>query len=107
MSSNMVASPEKEARQSAPRTGANSISAAPEYPITAADGFLARTRSLGQGLHELKIDYGPGYRIYFGRLGDDIVILLCGGDKSSQNADIRNARLYWADYKLEKRYAHD
>lgn len=48
---------------------------------------------------ELKIDYGPGYRIYFGQLGRRVVLLLTGGDKSTQNVDIRNAREFWQDYK--------
>jgi putative addiction module killer protein len=47
---------------------------------------------------ELKIDYGPGYRVYFGQVGTKLVILLCGGDKSSQAKDIKNAIEYWADY---------
>jgi putative addiction module killer protein len=44
-----------------------------------------------QGIGELRIDYGPGYRLYFARRGDVLVILLCGGDKSSQDRDIRRA----------------
>jgi putative addiction module killer protein len=50
------------------------------------------TRQLGDGLMEMKIDYGPGYRVYFARLGDSIVILLCGGDKRTQRRDIERAR---------------
>lgn len=48
---------------------------------------------------ELKINYGPGYRVYFGQDGDTIVVLLCGGDKSTQASDIKKAQAYWADYK--------
>jgi putative addiction module killer protein len=55
--------------------------------------------SLGAGVLELKIDYGPGYRVYFGQVGTKLVILLCGGDKSSQAEDIRRAIEYWGDYK--------
>jgi putative addiction module killer protein len=69
-------------------------------------GNLGQTRSLGEGVHELKIDYGPGYRVYFGEDGPTIVILLCGGDKRTQNADIRAAKTYWAQYKQEKRNAN-
>lgn len=61
-------------------------------------GNAGVARSVGQGVHELKIDYGPGYRIYFGNDGSKTVILLCGGDKSTQNSDVRLAQAYWADY---------
>ncbi len=50
------------------------------------------------GIHELRIDFGPGFRVYFGKDGDTIIILLCGGDKRSQNRDIRKAKEYWQDY---------
>ncbi len=48
---------------------------------------------------ELKIDFGPGYRVYFAEDGDTIVVLLCGGDKSTQTKDVEKAQEYWADYK--------
>ena len=69
-------------------------------------GNPGHTRSVGDGVHELKIDFGPGYRVYFGYDGPMIVILLCGGDKSTQNADIRAAKAYWELYKQEKNDAH-
>ena len=49
------------------------------------------TRSVGEGILEMRIDYGPGYRVYFKRIGRATVILLAGGDKSTQSADIKNA----------------
>ena len=48
---------------------------------------------------ELRIHVGPGYRVYYGREGDALVILLCGGDKGSQERDIERARAYWRDYR--------
>ena len=57
-----------------------------------AFGNLGKTRSLKNGLFEAKIDYGVGYRLYFVNKGKKIIILLCGGDKSTQQADIVNAR---------------
>ena len=49
-------------------------------------------KALGRGLHELRIDYGPGYRVYFAYRGAAVVILLCAGDKDTQARDIRRAR---------------
>lgn len=51
------------------------------------------------GVSELRIQFGPGYRVYFGRQGNTVVILLCGGDKSTQTQDIELAKAYWADYQ--------
>ena len=62
-------------------------------------GNFGGCKSLGGGLHELKIDFGPGYRVYFADLENVIVLLLCGGDKSTQNRDIDVAKKYLADYK--------
>ena len=62
-------------------------------------GNFGDTKSLGGGLHELRIDYGPGYRVYFGRAGNRIVLLLCGGSKRTQSRDIEQARTYWLDYR--------
>lgn len=62
-------------------------------------GNLGDYRSVGEGVCELRINYGPGYRIYFGQIGTTIVLLLCGGDKSTQAQDIRTAMEYWADYR--------
>ncbi len=62
-------------------------------------GNFGNFKSLGQGVFELKIDYGPGYRLYFGRKSSQLVLLLCGGDKSSQKKDIQKAQEYWSDYR--------
>jgi putative addiction module killer protein len=55
-------------------------------------GSFGSQRSVGNSIFELKIDYGPGYRIYYKKAGTDIVVLLCGGDKSTQEEDIKNAK---------------
>lgn len=55
-------------------------------------------RSVGQGVFEFKIDFGPGYRVYYAEEGNDIVILLGGGDKNSQHKDIRKAHERWIEY---------
>lgn len=51
------------------------------------------------GLHELRLHLGPGYRVYFGKIKDTVVIILCGGDKKSQERDIKKASTYWGMYK--------
>jgi putative addiction module killer protein len=68
----------------------------------AAKVTVAPTR-MGSGVSEYKIDWGPGYRIYFGKDGERIVILLCGGTKKRQALDIAKAKDHWADYKRRKR----
>ena len=60
-------------------------------------GNLGDVRAVGGGVSEMRIDYGPGYRLYFTREGADIVVLLCGGDKSTQRRDIERARNMIAD----------
>ena len=66
-------------------------------------GNLSNAKSVGTGVHEYKIDFGPGYRIYFGKDGDGLVILLGGGTKKWQQKDIAAAQACWADYKRRKK----
>jgi putative addiction module killer protein len=54
---------------------------------------------IGEGLSELRMFFGPGYRVYFGEEAGNIVIILCGGDKASQDRDIEQAKTYWQEYK--------
>jgi len=65
-------------------------------------GNFGDTKAVGEGVIELRIDYGPGYRVYLGRDGSAVVILLLGGDKRTQSKDIDTAKKYWADYKARK-----
>lgn len=65
-------------------------------------GNVSNVKGVGQGVSELKIDFGPGYRVYFGRDGEAIVILLAGGTKKRQQRDIADAQVRWADYKRRK-----
>ncbi len=58
-----------------------------------AYGHAGDVEPVGQGISELRIHYGPGYRIYFQKRGDTIIILLCGGNKSTQDKDIKSAKL--------------
>lgn len=66
-------------------------------------GHLSNIKSVGAGVHELKINHGPGYRVYFGKDGDTVIILVGGGTKKRQKDDIKAARLRWSDYKARKR----
>ena len=62
-------------------------------------GNLGDHKSLGDGVFELRFQFGPGYRVYFGQVDNTIVLLLYGGDKSSQIRDIERAKGYWQEYK--------
>ena len=67
-----------------------------------AQGNTSNVGPVGEGVHELKINIGPGFRVYFGN-DDPLVILLAGGDKSSQTRDIKKAKEYWNEYKKTKK----
>ena len=86
------------------------MAAGPEGPAGAHAGLEARiarvavgnfgdTEPVGEGVLELRIDWGPGYRVYFARLGQVVVLLLCGGHKRTQQKDIDRAKAYFEDYK--------
>jgi len=62
-------------------------------------GNFGDHKLVGEGVLELRFHFGAGYRIYFGQIGSTIVLLLCGGSKSSQPRDIERAKSYWLEYK--------
>lgn len=62
-------------------------------------GQFGKTRSVGEGVSELKIDYGPGYRVYYGIQNDELILLLMAGNKRTQSSDIKKAHAYWAEWK--------
>ena len=64
-----------------------------------AVGNFGDARYLRGGMGELRIDWGAGYRVYFGRDGATVIVLLCGGDKRAQDEDIKNAKSYFNDFK--------
>ena len=66
-----------------------------------AFGNAGDVKPVGAGISELRIDYGPGYRVYFIRRGKEIIILLCGGDKSTQEKDIKTAKRLAAEWREE------
>jgi putative addiction module killer protein len=65
-------------------------------------GNVSNVKGVHAGVFEYRIDFGPGYRVYFGKDGEAIVILLAGGTKKRQDRDIANAHERWADYKKRK-----
>jgi putative addiction module killer protein len=67
-----------------------------------ASGNVSNVKGVGAGVLEQKVDFGPGYRIYFGRDGDRLIILVGGGTKRRQDRDIANALERWRDYKTRK-----
>jgi len=66
-------------------------------------GNFGDARFLRDGVSELRIDWGPGYRVYFGRDGGTVIVLLCGGDKRKQDADIERAVALWQEYGKRKK----
>ena len=62
-------------------------------------GNFGDYRALAGGVCELRIDWGPGYRVYFARVGEAVLLLLCGGDKTTQREDIEHAKAYFEDYQ--------
>ena len=65
-------------------------------------GLLGDWKTVGSGVCELRIDHGRGYRVYYGQVGKTRILLLCGGDKSTQAKDIERAHAYWKDYKARR-----
>ena len=66
------------------------------------NGNFGDHRFCEEGVWELKIDFGPGYRVYYAQAGTTIVLLLCGGSKGTQSADIKEVVRYWRDYQRRK-----
>jgi putative addiction module killer protein len=64
-----------------------------------ADGNPGDVKPVGEGISELRINYGPGYRVYYLQDGDELILLLCGGDKSTQDDDIKNAKRIAKEWK--------
>ena len=70
--------------------------------IRVADGLMGDVSPVGHGVSELRIHYGPGYRVYFQQRGDELVILLCGGDKATQSRDIETAKTLAKDWSNDE-----
>ncbi|MBA2649403.1 MAG: type II toxin-antitoxin system RelE/ParE family toxin [Legionella sp.] len=66
-------------------------------------GNYSNIKSLGEGVYEYKIDFGPGYRVYFGQDGEELIVLVGGGSKKQQDKAIKMAKHYWQEYKLAKK----
>jgi putative addiction module killer protein len=84
------------------------LDAAPAAKVSVAlvrlgQGNTSNAKSVGEGVLEYRIDWGPGYRVYFGRDGETLVILLTGGTKQRQQRDIERAKELWADYKRRRK----
>lgn len=73
--------------------------------IRMESGNLSDVKSVGGGVVEYRIHWGAGFRIYFGRDGNELIILLAGGTKRGQQREIEDARMRWADYKQRKKEA--
>lgn len=68
-----------------------------------SEGNASQIKSVGQGVHEMRMNFGPGYRVYLGWEGQQMVILLTGGSKARQQKDIDQAKVFWADYQQRKK----
>ena len=66
-------------------------------------GNFSNTKSVGTGVWEIKIDYGPGYRVYYGKAGEHVVLLLAGGTKKYQQKDIEKSKKLWSEFKKRKK----
>jgi len=64
-----------------------------------SEGLRGDWKSLGGGIYELRVDHGPGYRVYYAQDGATVILLLCAGTKRTQANDIEKARAYWKDHK--------
>ena len=73
------------------------------YVIGIGQGNFSRVESVGNGVYECKIDWGAGFRVYFGKDGDNLIILLGGGTKKRQSKDIEQAKIFWQVYKKQKK----
>ena len=71
-----------------------------KHDLTAlVGGNFGDCKPVGEGISEIRLDFGAGYRIYFGEVKNTIILLLCGGNKSTQTRDIGRAKTYWQEYK--------
>ena len=77
-----------------------------KYVKRMGNGNFGNSKPVGSGVSELKIDFGPGYRVYYGKDGDTLIILLGGGSKKRQSRDIADAIEHWKNYKKRKREAN-
>ena len=68
-----------------------------------ATGNLGDVKPIGEGVWEARIDHGPGYRVYYAQAGKRLILLLVGGDKRRQQADIEQAQTYWADWQHRRK----
>jgi putative addiction module killer protein len=73
--------------------------------IRLGQGNTSNVVSVGAGIYEYKIDFGPGYRVYFGYDGKELVVLVAGGSKKRQARDIETAKAHWQNYKQRKRFS--
>jgi putative addiction module killer protein len=80
------------------------MSGTPSLIIQLAAGNAGDTKSVGDGVWELRITYGPGYRVYYAKVGTRLVMLLVGGTKQRQQADIEQAKAFLADHKRRARH---